>query len=104
MDSGDLITGLNLIRKDFNLDSSELAIPEAELSEESLLKKLSNLVSYLMEKDFGKLLQVLYRIDVSEERLKAALATQSQSPSDLIAQMILERELQKVATRKKYSR
>ena len=102
MNSRDLQTGLNLIRKDFNLDVSELAIPEAELSTETVLKKLSYLVAYLMEKDFSRLLQVLYRIDVSEEKLKAALATQAQAPSDLIAQMILEREMQKVETRKKY--
>ncbi len=102
MDSGDLQTGLTLIRKDFNLDASELAIPESELSRETVLKKLSYLVAYLMEKDFSRLLQVLYRIDVSEEKLKAALAVREQSPSDIIAVMILDRELQKVATRKKY--
>lgn len=102
MDARDLQTGLTLIRKDFNLDASEMAIPESELSTETVLKRLSYLVAYLMEKDFSRLLQVLYRIDVSEERLKAALAAQEQAPSDVIAQMILEREMQKVATRKKY--
>jgi len=103
MDSRDLQTGLELIRKDFNLDAQELSIPEPELNEASVLEKLRRIVAYLMEKDFARLLQVLYRIDVSEDRLKAALAAQQDEPATVIAQMIFEREMQKVATRRKYS-
>ena len=103
MDSRDLQTGLELIRKDFNLDVQELSIPEPELSEVTVLEKLRRIVAYLMEKDFARLLQVLYRIDVSEDRLKAALAAQQDEPATVIAQMIFEREMQKVATRRKYS-
>ena len=103
MNSQDLQTGLTLIRKDFNLDEQALSIPDTELSYASVLEKLSQWVAYLMEKDFSQLLHVLYRIDVSENKLKAALAEGNEKPSELIAQMILEREMQKVATRKKYS-
>jgi hypothetical protein len=39
---------------------------------------------------------------VSEEKLKAALAI-SPNPAQTISEMIWERELQKVETRKKYS-
>ena len=103
MDSRDLQTGLTLIRKDFNLDEQALCIPYTGLSYENVLEKLTRLVAYLMEKDFARLLQVLYRIDVSESKLKAALAEGDEKPSEIVAQMILEREMQKVATRKKYS-
>jgi ABC-type phosphate/phosphonate transport system ATPase subunit len=103
MDKQDLQTGLSLIRKDFNLDETEFSIHNTELSRETLLQQLKRLVNYLLEKDFGKLLQVLYRIDISEEKLKAALASDEGDPVTLISNMILEREMQKVATRKKYS-
>ncbi|MCE7994559.1 MAG: hypothetical protein HEP71_21450 [Roseivirga sp.] len=102
MNTEDLQTGISLIRKDFNLDESELLINEAELSHEALLKKLIHIVSFLLEKDFGKLLQVLYRIDIPEDKLKAALAADQTEPALLISQMILDREMQKVETRKRY--
>jgi len=103
MTTQDLHTSLTLIRKDFNLDEGEFSINETELTTESLLQRLTKLVSYLLEKDFSKLLHVLYRIDISEERLKAALASNEGGLAIIIARMILEREMQKVETRKKYS-
>lgn len=103
MNTEDLQTGISLIRKDFNLDEAELLINETELTHETLLKKLTSIVRYLLEKDFGKLLQVLYRIDIPEEKLKAALAADQAEPAVLISQMILDREMQKVETRKRYS-
>lgn len=103
MTSRDLETGLALVRKDFNLDSSELGLEGQELTKEKFIQKLSSLVAYLMEKDFSRLLQILYRIDISEEQLKAALTPGQVMPSDLIAQMIFDREMQKVETRKRFS-
>lgn len=103
MSTQDLQTGITLIRKDFNLDAAELSIAEAELSYQSLLTKLTRIVGYLLEKDFSKLLQVLYRIDIPEEKLKSALASDEAEPAIIISQMILDREMQKVETRKRYS-
>ena len=103
MNTRDLQTGVELIRKDFNLDAQELSIPEASLSEDAILEKLTRIIAYLLEKDFSRLLQVLYRIDVAEERLKAALAAEAGEPAQVIACMIFEREMQKVETRRKYS-
>lgn len=102
MNTQDLQTSISLIRKDFNLDESELIIQEAELTHDALLKKLTYIVSYLLEKDFSRLLQVLYRIDISEEKLKSALSSNEIAPAAAISQMILEREMQKVETRKRY--
>ena len=102
MEKQDLQTGLALIRKDFSLAQDEFDLKPDELTSSHLLDRLTRLVAYLMEKDFGKLLQVLYRIDIPEEKLKAALASNEGSPSELVAQMIFEREMQKVETRKRY--
>ena len=103
MNTQDLQTGLSLIRKDFNLDEQELRIEAHEITERSVLAKLTYIVAYLMEKDFPRLLQVLYRIDVSEQKLKETLAGTDTNTAEIIAQMIFEREMQKVEIRKKYS-
>lgn len=99
----DLHTGLAIIRKDFNLSESEFSLAESEITAQKLLKKLSALVESLINRDFGLLLQVLYRIDIPEDKLKAALVSDQGTPSELIAQMIFEREMQKVETRKRFS-
>jgi hypothetical protein len=103
MDTQDLKTGIALIRKDFNLEASELSFEETTLSADILLDRLDKLVAYLLEKDFSRLLQILYRIDIPEEKLRQALASNKGEPSTMIARLILERELQKVETRKRYS-
>jgi len=102
MEKQDLIAGSTLIIKDLQLEPDSLLI-EDELNYEALIHRLSQVLDHLISKDFNQLLNVLYRIDVSEEKLKEALATKPENTSTIIAKMILERELQKVATRKKYS-
>ena len=89
-----------LIKRDFSLDHSEL-VHQTTLSE--LLERLAQIVRHLLDKDFESLLHAMYRIDIDEEKLKTALA--SDPPDNVpskIATLILERELQKVETRKKY--
>lgn len=102
MDTQDLKNGIALIRKDFNLEASEFSFEETGLSTDTLLARLDKLVAYLLEKDFGRLLQILYRIDIPEQKFKEALASDKGEPSFIIARLILERELQKVETRKRY--
>ena len=47
---------------------------------------------------------MLYRLDISEERLKLALfsKTESQPIARLITDLIIERQLQKIASKKQY--
>lgn len=58
-------------------------------------------IQILLDHDFQKLLNMLYRIDVKEQKAKEALA--DLNPSFKLAELIIEREMQKVASRKKYS-
>jgi len=101
MKNNDIAEVSLLITKDLSLDDQELV----QLSTTDQLKsRLTQVITYLLDKDFERLLRVMYRIDINEEKLKAALA--SNPPEDIapnIAQLILERELQKVQTRRKYS-
>jgi hypothetical protein len=60
-------------------------------------------IEELAEKEMEKLLWALYRIDVSEKKLHEVL---QQTPPDkfssTIADLIIERQRQKIETRKKY--
>ena len=92
-----LTQALVLANKDFNLD-----IPSTEVSSaEDFQKILAKVIRHLLDNDFEQLLNGLYRIDVSEEKVKAAMATQG-DVADNLALLIIEREMQKVVTREKY--
>lgn len=60
-------------------------------------------IEELAEKDMDKLLWILYRIDVSEKKLHETL--KHTSPSDfgnVIADLIIERQVEKVNSRKHF--
>ena len=100
----DIKASLALFQKDFQLDQSYLSLDSQEtFTYEQAYLKIMRVVGDLLERDFNTLLNVLYRIDVSEEQLKKALAASNDNPAAVITDMILKRELQKVETRRKYS-
>ncbi|WP_141719808.1 hypothetical protein [Roseivirga misakiensis] len=102
--SQDLMSGLALVEKDFKLEKSYLNLSErTEIGYDQAFLLVMRVVEDLMARDFNQLINVLYRIDVSEEKLKEALAITNDNPASIIANMIIERQLQKVETRKKYS-
>ncbi len=102
--SEDIKLGLQLFEKDFQLESEYLQLSEKkEFTYDDAFLKIMRVVEDLLAKDFQQLVNVLYRIDVSEEKLKEALATSVDNPASVITKMIIERELLKVEFRKKYS-
>lgn len=103
-DSKDIKQSLQLFEKDFQLEPEYLQLEKQKtFTYEEAFLKIMRVVEDLMEKDFQQLLNVLYRIDVSESKLKEALAFSTDNPASLITKMIIERELLKVEFRKKYS-
>ncbi|PIG96750.1 hypothetical protein CS542_08280 [Pedobacter sp. IW39] len=55
-----------------------------ELEENCLRKlrvKMVHAFSWLLDNDISKMMQILYRTDVNEERLKSLLISRSQLPS-----------------------
>ena len=60
-------------------------------------------INHLINTDFEKLVFLLYRIDVSEKKIKALLDnTSSSNAGELIAQAIIERLEEKKVSREKY--
>ena len=75
-------------------------------SENDLENYLAVFINELIDKDFNKLVNLLYRIDISEQKLKIALQNEDKTISSgkTIAQLIIERQLQKLEFRKKFSK
>jgi hypothetical protein len=70
-----------------------------------LLYNLAAKINYLITNDFSFLISVLYRLDISEKKLKTLLNNQhNQTAGDIIAKMIIERQFQKIESRKKYKK
>ena len=92
-----LTEALVLANKDFNLDLSSTEVTTAE----DFQLILAKLIRHLLDNDFERLINGLYRIDVSEEKVKQALSA-SGDIAEEIATLIIKREMQKVETRRKY--
>ena len=75
-------------------------------SAEDLENNLAVFINQLIDKDFNKLVNLLYRIDISEQKLKIALQNEDKtiSSSKTIAKLIIERQLQKLEFRNKFSK
>ena len=66
-------------------------------------RMLSEYINHLIDQDFGKLLTILYRIDVNETKLRHVLEENAgEHASDLIAKLIMERQMEKIKTREKF--
>lgn len=93
-----------LLSKDLQLDEEEALVGGDEsIDLNTLHEKLSLLVAYLLEKDMHRLLNAMYRLDVSEQKFHDAMLSESKQEAAIrIADLIIEREMQKVKTRLEY--
>lgn len=85
----------------FEIDSAYMP---ASTAEDTFLKELHTIlkrrIEELMDKNPERLMWILYRIDVNEQKVKQALAeNDSRDYSDVIASLIIARQLQKIKTR-----
>jgi len=70
---------------------------------QKLRDRLVIVISEMLDDDFNRLLNLLYRMDVSEEKVKRAFVPgQPGSISEDLADLVLQREIQKILTRRKY--
>ena len=98
--SDDLQLAGKLIVKELGLDDHD-NIEGKDFQE--IHQALTKIVAQLLNTDLNKLLTALYRIDVNEQSVKKILATEKPDKiSSEIALLILNRELQKIESRKKY--
>ncbi len=88
------------------LTSNNLAKVFENYSENDLENKLAVYINELIDNDFNRLVNLLYRIDINEEKLKSALKNEDKNDSSgkTIAKLILERQLQKLKFREQFSK
>ncbi len=90
---------IEIIQNNFNL--TKVTVEENSLQKIRIL--LIDQLDFLIDHDFEKLLWILYRIDVIEEKAKVALAENTiQKPSEVLADLIIERQMEKAKTRLEY--
>lgn len=75
------------------------------LSKEELKRRLTIYIADLLDTNFEKLCSMIYRHDVTEVKFNKALQSVSISEqAENLAELVIERELEKVKTRKAYRR
>lgn len=85
------------------LAAQELHIDPAKTAS-SLREALVYRINELLQKDFGQLVHILYRVDVHEEKLKRLLQEYpGEDAAVIIADLIVERQLQKIKTRREFN-
>ena len=75
------------------------------LRDTNLHARLAVYINELILNRFGELVNLLYRIDVSEQKLRTLLKENSSgNAGDLIATLIIERQIQKLKFRQEQGR
>ncbi|MBS1654187.1 MAG: hypothetical protein JSU05_05020 [Bacteroidetes bacterium] len=95
-DSNQLIQELNR--------SLALSLP-GQIPHDKLVSILAEKINTLITTDFDRLISILYRIDVSEAKLKYWLKENpSEDAAKIIAALIIERQMLKIESRKHFKR
>jgi len=90
------------LNKDFLLANLEYDLDEG-CNPELLKQKIGIIVAYLVNNDFDSLLNLLYRVDLSENKIIELPKENQETYIASISFLILKREWKKVWFRKKYS-
>jgi ABC-type transporter Mla subunit MlaD len=86
-----------------NLQKFQLQLSGKSDTYDQLLNEIASRINYLITHDFSLLISVLYRLDISEKKLKQLLAESAKTTAgDIIAEMIIKRQLQKIESRKAF--
>jgi len=94
------------VSQNFEISGSDSLIPVGDFETlEDFKAYLTDRLAYLLDNKYDTLINILYRIDVPEDKLSRLFAKQNRVyiPSAL-ADLIIERSLQKVKFRQKYKR
>ena len=92
------------IANSFTMDESQSLVPKRDFQNiEEFKKYLTNKLAELLDTKYDTLINILYRIDVGEDKLSELFSGQNREyiPAAL-ADIIIERSLQKVIFRKMY--
>ena len=84
-----------------NSVSGEFDLTPGKWNNEEFTLQLARIIEEMIVRDFHRLVNMLYRLDVDEQKLKNELKNNPGSPAGLqIANLILERQMEKIKFRK----
>jgi hypothetical protein len=90
---------VEFLKQDF-----ELPMVVETLTEEKLIQLLTPIVSKMLDREFEKLLNICYRVDLGENRLKSILhESQPENIAMELATALVKRQIQKIEIRQRYS-
>jgi hypothetical protein len=90
---------INDVNRSFGLELAE------RLSAEEVETCLAEKLNEMTKNDFNGLVNLLYRIDIDEARLKQSLKKNpGEDAGKIMARMIMERQWQKIQTRRQFGR
>lgn len=97
MEKKDIISISGIVQKDL-----EVSVP-AEADEQQLLSAIVDRVTWMLRCDKDLLMSYLYRLDVLEHKINAALMPGNPlSAEEALGLLIFERQKERVETKKKY--
>ena len=92
---------VQLISKDFHLERDHFQPVPTDTEE--IRNKLKDVIDHLLENDFERLLNAIYRLDIDESKFNQVISgVYGNDVSGKLAEIIIEREVRKVETRKRY--
>jgi hypothetical protein len=92
-----------MVIKDFSLQDDDLI--QGFHDNKQLRDKLKTVIAYLLQHDFHRLVNAMYRLDVKESLFHEAMSLDDpQRIVERIADIVFEREWQKVQTRLYFKR
>lgn len=98
MELNQLAVTTELLAQDFTIEGTP-----GEVSEEQLFRILADQVAFLIENRMEFLLSLMYRLDIDERKVEAALSPLAlQPPHEAIARLVLERQKQRAFTKLHY--
>ena len=96
-----VISARNYLSNNWGVDEiAEVEVNDVDTGYEALVEKVEWMINYLIDKDIDRLFWMLYRIDVSEQKVRATLDyTGPDNAARSLAELVIEREVQKAITR-----
>ena len=95
----------SLINKDLGNPEEGMMIPVSSIDRNMIREKLAIIIGHMMQGNFERLCQAMYRLDVSEAKFDRIM---NENPIEelpyAIADLVIEREMQKVRTRVMHKR
>ena len=92
---------VRLLSKDLQLEEGHFhPVP---VNMEEIREKLKDVIGHLLQHDFERLLNAMYRLDIEESRFREVISgVYGNDVSGKLAEIIIEREYRKVKTRNQY--